>query len=198
MARPRTFDETRAVDAAMRAFWANGYEATSTEDLCVATGLGRSSFYNTFNSKRELFQRALARYVDMTNSNQSAILENSSLPAAERIRLLLASVIEAEAGNRPGGRSVGCLGVNTTVELSGREPDIGRLLGRDTDRRTAALRSVFEIGLRDGSVSSDRSPEALARYLNAVIGGMRVSAQGGADRAALEAVAEAAMDAFTC
>ena len=48
----------------MHTFWANGYDATTTEDLCAATGLGRSSIYNTFTSKHELFRRALLRYVD--------------------------------------------------------------------------------------------------------------------------------------
>ena len=64
MARPRKFDEGRALDAAMEAFWAAGYEATSTQDLCDATGLGRSSIYNTFKSKHDLFERALARYME--------------------------------------------------------------------------------------------------------------------------------------
>ncbi|CAM5616019.1 TetR/AcrR family transcriptional regulator OS=Streptomyces alboniger OX=132473 GN=CP975_28210 PE=4 SV=1 [Streptomyces alboniger] len=70
MARPRTFDEERALDAAMHAFWVKGYEATSTQDLCEATGLGRSSIYNTFSSKHALFRRALARYMDAMNTGQ--------------------------------------------------------------------------------------------------------------------------------
>ncbi|TVT31356.1 TetR family transcriptional regulator, partial [Amycolatopsis rhizosphaerae] len=37
----------------------------------------------------------------------------------------------------------------------------------------------------------------LARFLNAIVGGIRVSAQGGADRPALEAIAATGMDALT-
>ncbi|WP_258571869.1 TetR/AcrR family transcriptional regulator [Actinomadura parmotrematis] len=48
----------------MSAFWTAGYEATSTEDLCAVTGVGRSSLYNAFAGKRELFLRALRRYRD--------------------------------------------------------------------------------------------------------------------------------------
>ncbi|MFD8970693.1 TetR/AcrR family transcriptional regulator [Streptomyces sp. NPDC059568] len=198
MARPRTFDEAGALDAAMRAFWANGYEATSTQDLCEATGLGRSSIYNTFKSKPDLFRRALARYIDMTTTAQLVILEDPGLPAVERIRVLFVKIIEGEVENRLNGRSIGCLGVNTTVELSGRDGDIARLLERDTDRRMTVLRATLEAGQREGGISSNRTPEALSRYLNAVIGGMRVSAQGGAGRATLEAIAETAMDALTC
>lgn len=80
MARPRTFDEGRALDAAMHAFWANGYEATSTQDLCEATGLGRSSIYNTFSSKHDLFKRSLARYIELMTVPQIELLEDPELP----------------------------------------------------------------------------------------------------------------------
>ncbi|MFD3516540.1 TetR/AcrR family transcriptional regulator [Streptomyces sp. NPDC058657] len=199
MARPRTFDEGRALEAAMRAFWAKGYEATSTQDLCEATGLGRSSIYNTFSSKRDLFLRALTHYVDMMNARQAALLEDASMSGADRIRALFALVIDGEFEVREKGRSIGCLTVNTTVELARYdEPEVAALLERDLARRLATFRAAVEAGRRDGSVVSGRGADSLARYLNAVIGGMRVSAQGGADRATLEAIAESALDALTC
>ncbi|MYY87372.1 MULTISPECIES: TetR/AcrR family transcriptional regulator [unclassified Streptomyces] len=197
MARPRSFDEERALDAAMHAFWANGYEATSTQDLCEATGLGRSSIYNTFTSKHDLFRRALTRYMDGMNAGQLQILEDAGRPATERLRALFDRVIEGEFQQRRGGHSIGCLTVNTTVELAGRDPEAAAMLERDLAVRLTALAATIRAGQQDGDITSGRDADTLARYINAVIGGMRVSAQGGADRAALQAIADTAMDALT-
>ncbi|CAM5616075.1 TetR/AcrR family transcriptional regulator OS=Streptomyces alboniger OX=132473 GN=CP975_01015 PE=4 SV=1 [Streptomyces alboniger] len=70
------------------------------------------------------------------------------------------------------------------------------MLERDLAKRLAALGASVRAGQRDGDITSGRDADTLARYLNAVIGGMRVSAQGGADRAALEAIAATALDAL--
>ncbi|MGP3989632.1 TetR/AcrR family transcriptional regulator [Streptomyces sp. 3N207] len=196
MARPRLFDEERALDAAMRAFWEKGYEATSTQDLCEATGLGRSSIYNTFSSKHDLFRRALVRYIDTMTALQLEILEDAERPPLERIGALFERVVEQEFTERPEGRSIGCLSVNATVELAARDPEVDRVLARDLRKRLDALRAVVETGQRAGEIASDRDPEALARFVNAVIGGMRVSAQGGADRPSLEGIAATAVDAL--
>ncbi|MFF1695180.1 TetR/AcrR family transcriptional regulator [Streptomyces sp. NPDC058257] len=196
MARPRTFDEERALDAAMRAFWSNGYEATSTQDLCDATGLGRSSIYNTFSSKHELFQRALARYMDSMTSIQVEILEDTERPPMERIRALFTRVVDSEFECREDGHSIGCLTVNTTVELAGRDPEAAEMLARDLAVRLAAISAVIRAGQSGGDITSTRDATDLARFLNAIIGGMRISAQGGADRATLTAIAETALDAL--
>jgi TetR/AcrR family transcriptional repressor of nem operon len=181
----------------MHTFWANGYDATTTEDLCAATGLGRSSIYNTFTSKHELFRRSLLHYVETMTAKQLGILEDEGRPAVERLRALFAVVVDGETASRRDGRSIGCLTVNTTVELAGRDPEAAEILERDTERRTVALRLVIAAGQRAGEITSGRHPEALARYLNAVIGGMRVAGQGGADRAVLQSIADTALDALT-
>ncbi|MFD7335931.1 TetR/AcrR family transcriptional regulator [Streptomyces violascens] len=194
MARPRQFDEERALDAAMRTFWANGYEATSTQDLCEATGLGRSSIYNTFTSKHDLFERALGRYVDMMTATQLELLQDERLGPLERIRVLLALVVDGEMKERRDGRSIGCLAVNATVELARRDTRAAALLERDLARRLDALRTVIATGRSAGEITSRRDPLTLARYLNSVIAGLRVAGQGGAGRADLEGIIDTAMD----
>ncbi len=54
MARPREFNVDTVLESAMQVFWAKGYESTSLDDLCEATGLGRSSLYAAFGDKRAL------------------------------------------------------------------------------------------------------------------------------------------------
>ena len=63
MARPREFDESEVLDAAIAAFWRGGYAATSISDLQAATGLSRGSLYKAFGYKHGLFLAALDRYL---------------------------------------------------------------------------------------------------------------------------------------
>ena len=62
MARPRSFDETTVLDAALGGFWGRGYEATSIRDLTAAMGISGPSLYNAFGDKRALFAEALDHY----------------------------------------------------------------------------------------------------------------------------------------
>ncbi|MEU8901156.1 TetR/AcrR family transcriptional regulator [Nocardia sp. NPDC048505] len=190
MARPRNFDEDRAVEAAMRTFWESGYEATSTADLCASTGLGRSSIYNTFKSKTALFDRALRRYMDEKNAPVLHLMDGDT-PVREKMRALLWRVIEQEIEDPPG-----CLVVNSMVELAPRDPQVARSLRHDQDMRVQTLRSAFQAGQRRGEIAAERDPLGLAHFIIATINGMQVAARGGADRATLEAIATNALSAF--
>ncbi|MFZ1871698.1 MAG: helix-turn-helix domain-containing protein [Chania sp.] len=46
----------------MQVFWLNGYEGTSTQELCERTGLGKGSLYNAFGSKKKPYELALQHY----------------------------------------------------------------------------------------------------------------------------------------
>ena len=184
MARPRKFDEERAVDAALEAFWTAGYEATSTQDLCEATGLGRSSIYNTFHSKQDLFRRSLARYMERMTSEQVELMEGEA-PVREKVGKLLDDVL------RTAGR--GCLSVNTAIELAGRDPEIADMLHKDNERRVAAVRAAIEAGQRAGEVDRDKDAATLARFFVSTVGGLRVSVRNGTGPRQLRAVADTAL-----
>ena len=190
MPRPREFEEDHALDAAMRAFWSAGYEATSTHDLCEATGLGRSSIYNTFHSKRDLFEQALTRY--MTTRTAVALeLLSGDLPVREKVRTLLWHTVEA-----PPDDPLGCMVVNAMVELGPRDERVSALLRADQDRRFAALRDAMAAARAAGEIGAEKDPAALAHFVMSSVNGLRVLARGGADRRTLESVAEVALSAL--
>ena len=62
MARPTDFDRNTVIQKAQEVFWTKGYNGTSMQDLVDATQLNRSSIYNSFGSKHDLFQETLKDY----------------------------------------------------------------------------------------------------------------------------------------
>ncbi|WP_334121579.1 TetR/AcrR family transcriptional regulator [Glutamicibacter sp.] len=64
MARTLAFDSTAVIKKARSLFWAKGFEAASIPELEAATGLSRSSIYNSFGSKRGLFDAAVQSYLN--------------------------------------------------------------------------------------------------------------------------------------
>lgn len=186
MARPRAFDEGRAVDAAMRAFWTAGYDATSTQDLCAATGLGRSSIYNTFASKQDLFDKALRRYMADRDRRTFEVLDGP-LPVKEKVRALFWAVVEPNAEE-----PLGCFVINSTVELAPHDKRIARMLRRNQDKRFAAIRAA----LAAGELAAEQDPDALAHFVVATIGALQVTARGGANKAVLASIATTALSVF--
>ncbi|MFG3346485.1 TetR/AcrR family transcriptional regulator [Streptomyces sp. NPDC048018] len=180
--RPRGFDLDHALDAAMTTFWDKGYAGTSAQDLVDSTGLGRGSLYNTFTSKRGLFEAALRRYDSEWTSRLTRLLEEGEGTARERIRAVLLSVVDEETAEIPDHR--GCLVVNTAMEMAGRDPDITEHVRGTFARVQTALRVSIEQGQRDGSMPRDQEPQTLAVFLLNSMYGLRVLGKVG-DRATL-------------
>jgi AcrR family transcriptional regulator len=177
MGRPREFDTQQAVDAAMVAFWASGYATTSTDDLCQATGLSRSSIYNTFGNKHELFTRSLLRYIETVSPAQIELLE-SDRPAREKIHMLLTRAIDDEYSLDPKG----CLVTNTIIELGSRDEKVREVLLAGTRGLVAAIKAAIEAGQRAGEISREKDALALAEFVQSIIGALRLTARNGQDR----------------
>jgi len=113
MARPREFDFDAALERAMYVFWNKGYEATSLDDLCDATGLSRSSLYATFGNKRDLLLQTVDRYVERRTPNIEAILARSPT-IHEGVAALLGEFIDQIVS---GSGRRGCFLGNCAAEL---------------------------------------------------------------------------------
>ncbi|MFD7064815.1 TetR/AcrR family transcriptional regulator [Streptomyces sp. NPDC059906] len=198
MARPRTFDESAVLDAAAREFRVHGFAETSTEQLCEAAGVRRSSLYNAFTSKDELFVRALQHYVATTGARQSMILADEELTGAERLRTLVDVIVDEElqAANR--GHAAGCMVVQSLMNPDLRERDerVGRILDHDLRARLSLLSGAIRAGQIDGSITKGVDPDDGAVLASTVISGLRVTAQTGVDVETLRRIALAGLSSL--
>jgi TetR/AcrR family transcriptional regulator, transcriptional repressor for nem operon len=94
MARPREFDEAKALEKAIQCFWERGYEATSMRDLETKMGISAPSLYNTYGDKHALFAQALERYLDRSARALIKRFEDS-LPPKQAIRRFIREIIKS-------------------------------------------------------------------------------------------------------
>jgi TetR/AcrR family transcriptional repressor of nem operon len=189
MARPRNFEETRALDAAIGCFWRRGYEATSVRDLAAAMGISGTSLYNAFEDKHALFVRALERYMDGATRERIARLERT-LPPKEAIRTFIGNVIDRSVHD-PDRR--GCFLINSALEVAPHDPKLGAEIAARLGEIEEFFRRAIVAGQTDGAISRARDARDLARLLLGVLLGIRVLARSNPDRALLEGMARPAL-----
>ena len=66
--RPPKFDEQHVVESAIWAFFAKGFDGTSLGDLEAATGVDRSTLYNSFGGKKGLYSSATQTYLEFAEA----------------------------------------------------------------------------------------------------------------------------------
>lgn len=185
MGRPREFDIDAAIERAMQVFWAKGYEAASLDDLCNATGLGRSSLYAAFGDKHGLLLRSLDRYEEYGIARINAALARP-VPLREAIAGFLDDLIEGIVAG-PGRR--GCFVGNCAAELARHDREATRRVQRSMGRVQAAFRAALVRARQRGELGPDADEAALARFLVAGIQGLRLVGKANPDRAALKDIA---------
>ena len=189
MARPREFDESRALEAAMQCFWRRGYEATSLRDLTGAMGLTAPSLYNSFGDKQQLFGQALERYLDRTTRDRLHRLEQTLTPR-KALECVFAEIIEHSLKDR---ERKGCFLVNSALEIAPHDARCRAMIAAQFTGIEAFFRRCIAAAQRDGTASKDINAEDTARLFLATLLGIRVMARTNPRREILEGLARPAL-----
>ncbi|HEX6958416.1 MAG TPA: TetR/AcrR family transcriptional regulator [Ferrovibrio sp.] len=188
MVRPREFDEAEVLSAALKCFWARGFEATSMRDLIARTGITGASLYNAFGDKRALYEKALDRYVE--GSVAARIERCSALPPREAIEAFFADIVARSLGD-PDRK--GCMLVNAALEVAPHDPAIRRAVAGVLTEIETFFRQCILAGQADGSIAHSQPADDLARHLLGILMGLRVLARVRPERALLEGLLRPAM-----
>ena len=185
MPREKSFDEDKVLEAVMLLFWKKGYEATSMQAIENATGLKRTSLYNTFGNKRSLFQKSLMRYLSTVLARFLTVLGNAPTVNAA-ISDVLHEVIELHYNRaNPGG----CMVVLSLLESHQHDAKTKKMLESALAQLQAAIVARINKGIIEGELSKDIPSRALGSQVTAWITGMIVMAKAKAPRKDLEQIA---------
>ena len=190
MARPRSFDEQRVLQAVRDRFWDAGYAATSLDDLMQVSGLGKGSLYAAFGDKHQLFLRALRSYADNTASELREVIA-----AAPRALDGLRMVVMAPVSDSTGAAARrGCLMANSTCELASDDPDVREQARHTFETMTALIADGVARAQREGDVPTHADPTALAWAVLAALEGLTFLGRTGMDIDTLAAIARSLAD----
>lgn len=167
MARPIEFDRDKARDRALLLFWTKGYQATSLQDLLDALGISRSSLYAAYGDKRALFVDCLDLFAERTR--QVLLKAGQERPALNALQFFFERHLN---GPGRGKASLGCLLVNTVLEMAGVDDD----LADRASRHLADIQNLFEQFLRQAGCVPDKARE-LAAMLMLLNEGVRVASR---------------------
>lgn len=189
--RPRGFSEEEALEAAMRVFWAKGYEGASIDDLTSAMDINRSSLYTIFGDKAALFHRAVQRYKD---GPVSFVWDCLQEPTARRsVEVLLCRAVNVLGDpNNPRG----CLSVQGALAVGSAAEPLKEAMVAFRKTGEAALTKRFAEAQEAGEISKKIDPADLARYALTLLTGLAVQGANGATKAELDAIVNLALQSL--
>jgi AcrR family transcriptional regulator len=153
MGRPKGYERDAALVAARDLFWQRGYQATAISDLEQQTGLNRSSLYQEFGSKQQLFEAALECYADevvallLAELNQRTTRLDGVAAFFDRLGDLFRS--DAAVAAR------GCLLVNSIAELHAGERSIEPAATAYRHRLRAAFGNALANAAEGGEIDAN-------------------------------------------
>jgi len=189
MARPREFEPEQVLDEAMRQFWEHGYRETSVDDLVEATGVRPGSMYSAFpGGKHALLMGSLDRYSKLVVPEKLGALERPGASLAQ-IRAYFDGLVNDLMS--PEGH-MGCLMVNSTMELAAEDSEVSRVVRGHMARLERNVARALRNAKRRGEIPHHVDPVARATLLMATGMGLMVVGKTDPGREVLETIVEGA------
>lgn len=169
MGRPIKFSREQALNTVMHEIWEHGYEGCSARAISEKLGITRSSLYNTFGSREQLFLEVIASYNGATpNRNWFPLKEGDSV--LKVISSEIHNICKQRIDNNP---ARGCLVINSITELVGRNEKLSPALEDVFSTNIAYLEKVLALAAQRGEIKpTDLRIKALA--LQSVLVGLNV------------------------
>jgi TetR/AcrR family transcriptional repressor of nem operon len=150
------------------------------QDLVDGLGISRSSIYDTFGDKHELYLKSLCAYRQTQTAIRDRIL-SAPVQAKVAIRQLMDLTIDQMIRDK---QHKGCFLVNSAVETAPHDKETSAIICQNDQQVENAFYEVIKRGQTNGEIVSKQDPRALARFLFNNIVGIQVTGKSVTDKAA--------------
>lgn len=174
--RPKTFNKDNVVKLAMYHFWEYGYDNTSLDDLLLAMGIKKSSFYRTFKSKEEIFSLSLHLYREETFK----LLTNlkNEIGAKQTLIFLIKDTIEQLTVN---GKVKGCLLMNSGKECYLKYPNLSNQIHIELEEFTNFITKFINEAQKNNEITNKMDSDKLAIRFLTLYNGVAMMLQAKSD-----------------
>ncbi len=173
MARNREFDINEALTSAMGLFWLNGYSNTSIDTLLDSMNIGKGSFYQAFDNKRDVYLKTLDLYKNQMRSFFETISSNGK--GITRLKNYFVSLIDEMY--REDFIQRGCFLCNASIENSGKDNEITEIVSSGFKEIIVKLTEIVAESQSMGEIRKDLNAEQTAHWLFCISYGLLILAK---------------------
>jgi len=170
----RPDSKTAFLDAGLREVRTRGYEATTVDDLCAATGLTKGSFFHHFKGKQEFMLAAAAHFAAMADGLFAQAPYRKLADARERLLAYVdfrASLLHGELAEFT------CLLGTLVQETYDSHPAIRKACERHLSAHVDELVRDITMAKRQYAPRAKWTPQSLGEFIQASLQGAFVLAK---------------------
>jgi len=156
------------------------------QDLVDVTGLNRSSIYNSFGSKMNLFQLTLKKY-EKEGSGFFEVLIHSKLNGLQTISAVFENTLDLMIGDY---ERKGCMMINCSTEMGNQDLQLNNITTKNQKLLVGYFDEMVKKGQLDGSISTEQKSDELASYLTSAFQGFRITGMNTKNRKILVSIIE--------
>jgi TetR/AcrR family transcriptional repressor of nem operon len=192
MPKVKQFNKEKVLEVASTIFHQKGYNGTSIDEILKATGLSRSSLYDSFKDKHSLYLQSLEFY-NKAEKNGYETLNQKKLNGMQKIEFLFKEVVNHLISHPDDN---GCLMVNAAAEMSKQCEKTAQVICNNKENIQELFTSWLSDAQENKAITLANPPKSYSSFLYNALCGLKVLSQSGASKAELNNVVKVTLDAL--
>jgi TetR/AcrR family transcriptional regulator, transcriptional repressor for nem operon len=192
MPKVKQFDKEKVLEVASHIFQTKGYNGTSIDDILVATGLSRSSLYDSFSDKHTLYLQTLEFYKNQ-RKDALQILDKTDKNGFEKIEIVFNAILNQLITNP---NDNGCLMVNAAAEMSKQCFKTNHVVCNSKEDMQKLLVTWLQDAVNEKAITLSNPVKNYAPFLYNAMLGMRVMSQSGASKSELQNIVKVTLNSL--